>query len=88
MVQFRLKDTYAENTSQLTGATERTHRKKYKQDGHGDRQDYEPASHVARPGAKCGVEPAQRENGKHCADDLVKKLPQHVPEAAEPAPRW
>ena len=70
--------------SQLAGVAEGSHCEKHEQDGHGHCHANEPARHVARPGAKRGVEPGQRENGKHRADKFVKKLAQDAPQASEP----
>ena len=60
------------------------HGKKHQQARHGHGYANKPARHVARPGAKRGVEPTQRQNGKHRADKFVKELPQHAPQAAKP----
>ncbi len=50
-----------------------------------DRDGDEPASDVTGPGAKRGVQPAQRKNGKDRASDLMEKLLEDAPKAAETA---
>src|SRR6267143_4960822 len=63
----------------------RRYGKKYKQQSHRDGDGNEPASRIARPSAKCGIEPTKRKDGKNRADGLVKKLPESAPEAPETA---
>ena len=71
--------------SQLARVAERSDREKHEQarDGYGHAD--EPAGYIAGPSAKRGVEPAYGKNGKDRADDFMKKLPQHSPQAAESA---
>ena len=38
---------------------------------------------VARPRARGGIKPAQRQDGEHRARHFVKKLPQNTPESSK-----
>lgn len=67
---------------------ERSHCEEHQQARHGHGYANEPARHVAGPGAKGRVEPAQSKKGKHRAYEFMKKLPQHAPQAAEPLRLW
>src|SRR5438105_2385717 len=70
---------------QLAGIAEGSHRKKRQQACYRNSQNDQPARRVAGPGAKRGVEPAQRQNRKRRADNFVKKLPEDAPQAAKTA---
>ena len=70
---------------QLSRAAEGSHGEKHKQQSNSDREADQPASDVARPGAKRGIEPAEREDGKNRADNFVKKLLERAPQPPEAA---
>jgi hypothetical protein len=80
-----MRNASAGGALQLAGVAEGSHRKKRQQPCHRNRQNDPPARRVAGPGAKRGVEPAERQNRKRRADNFVKKLPEGAPQAAKTA---
>jgi hypothetical protein len=65
--------------SQSARATKLRYREKPKQNGHGGGQRDQPVRNVAGPGARCGVQPSQRQHSENRAGHLVKKLLEDAP---------
>jgi hypothetical protein len=77
--------TNSRMNSQLPSAAKGTDGKSDKNQSDGDRNAYEPVSDVASPCAERGIQPAECEDGKRRADNLMKKLPEDPPKPCEAA---